>query len=109
MPEKLDPGTQKSLPPPRGPFVCAALSTAIGTALLIIMYHGLKLTLISVLSVVIPMITTATRLIAVSMGWIFVSIGRSKRQPRWVLGTAILIAITMLQLLVATYMTEAKQ
>jgi hypothetical protein len=109
MAEKLDDATGKSQPPPIGPFVCAALSTAIGSALLVTLFAGMKLTLISVLSVVIPMITGATMLIAISMGWIFVSIGRSKRQPRWVLGTAILIAITMLQLLVATYMTESKQ
>jgi hypothetical protein len=62
--------------------------------------------MVYVLSVVLPAMTTATTLIAVSMGWIFVSIGRSKRKPRWVAGTAILIAITMLELLVATYLTE---
>jgi len=94
-------------PPPIGPFVTAALSTLITSALLVVMHFGPKLTMVYVLSVIIPAMTTATMMIAIAMGWIFVSIGRSKRQPRWVMGTGILIAITMLELLVATYMTES--
>jgi hypothetical protein len=108
MPEKLDQLSENVPPRPIGPFVTAALSTGLSSALLIVFYFGFKLTMLSVLSVVIPAMTVATTLVAVSMGWIFVSIGRSKRQPRWVLGTGILIAITMVELLVATYLTESQ-
>jgi hypothetical protein len=93
-------------PRPAGPFVTAALSTVLSSGLIGVMYGGLKLTLKSVAFGVIPVMTVATMLVAVSMGWIFISIGRSKLQPRWVAGTAVLITITMLELLVATYLTE---
>ena len=90
-----------------GPFNCAAISTALSSALLIILFDGLTLTLVTVLSVVIPLMSVATTLVAVSMGWAFVSVGRYKCKPRWVLGMGILIAITMLELLLATYLTES--
>jgi hypothetical protein len=108
MAEQTDPNSEKVLPPPIGPFVTAALSTFISSVLLVVLKVGPRLTMVYVLSVVIPAMTIATTLVAVSMGWIFVSIGRSKRQPRWVLGSGILIAVTMLALLVATYMTEGQ-
>ncbi len=95
--------------PPRqpiGPFVTAVVSLIISLVELGILLGGMKLTLVSVLAVVIPGMTISTTLIAVSMGWIFISIGRSKRQPRWVVGTGVLIAINMLVLLALTYMTE---
>lgn len=107
MVEEVDRHSGKATPPPIGPFVTAALSTFISLALLIVLRVGPKLTMVYVLSVVIPAMTAATTLVAVSMGWIFVSIGRSKRQPRWVMGSGILIAVTMLALLVATYLTES--
>jgi hypothetical protein len=96
------------LPPPIGPFATAALSTALSVALLVVMRAGLKISLMSVLWIIIPTLTVATMLIAVSMAWIFVSIGRNKRQPRWVAGTAVLIAITMIAILIATYVTESQ-
>jgi hypothetical protein len=92
--------------PPLGPFITAALSTLLSTVVWIVFGFFLKLTMVTALAVLIPGMTCATMLIAVSMGWIFVSIGRSKIQPRWVAGTAVLITITMLELLVLTYMTE---
>jgi hypothetical protein len=96
------------LPPPIGPFVTAALSVLLSAGLLIAMYKWLKISLWSVVWIIIPTLTIATMLTAVSMAWIFVSIGRNKRQPRWVAGAAVLIAITMVVILVATYVTESQ-
>jgi hypothetical protein len=93
-------------PPPLGPFITAALSTLLSTAVWIAFGLFVKLTMVTALAFLIPGMTVATMLIAVSMGWIFISLGRSKIQPRWVAGTAVLITITMLELLVLTYLTE---
>jgi len=56
--------------------------------------------------VLIPGMTFAAMAIAISMGWIFVSIGRYKIRPRWNAGTAVFITITMLELLVLTYIAS---
>jgi hypothetical protein len=93
-------------PQPIGPFVCAVTSTVLSSALLILFFIGMKLTMARVLSVVIPLMSVATTLVAVSMGWAFVAMGRYKTKPRWVWAMGILIAVTMLELLVATYLTE---
>ena len=100
---------QKDSAPPMGPFMCAAISTALSSALLVLFFVGFKLTMVRVLSVVIPLMSTATTLVAVAMGWAFVAVGRYKIKPRWVVGMGILIAITMVELLVATYLTELSQ
>jgi hypothetical protein len=92
--------------PSRGPFISAALSTAIATGLFIALKAGWKLTLVTALAVFIPGMTFATLAIAISMGWIFVAIGRYHQQPRWVWGCGILITITMLELLVLTYLAD---
>jgi hypothetical protein len=98
--------TDPKNPPSRGPFICAALSTAFATGLLIALKIGLKLTMFTTLAVLIPGMTFATLAIAVSMGWAFVAMGRYKQQARWMLGTGILITITMLELLVLTYLAD---
>jgi hypothetical protein len=92
--------------PPIGPFVTAVLSTLLATGLLIAMAAGMKLTMLTCFSVLIPGMTFSATAIAVAMGWIFVSIGRHKLQPRWVTGCAVFIAITMLELLVLTYIAS---
>jgi hypothetical protein len=92
--------------PSLGPFITAASSTALATGLLIALKTGWTLTLVSSLAVFIPGMTFATLLIAFSMGWIFVAIGRYRQKPRWVPGTAIMITITMLELLVLTYLAD---
>jgi hypothetical protein len=97
---------QNSPHPSRGPFISAALSTAIASGLLIAIEVGWHLTLVTALAVFIPGMTFATLLIAVSMGWIFVAFGRYHRKPKWVWGCGILITITMLELLVLTYMAD---
>ncbi len=96
--------------PPRrsfGPFISAGLSTAFATGLLIALKAGLKLTIITTLAVLIPGMTFATMAIAISMGWIFVALGRYKTQPRWVWGAAILMLVTMLEMLALTYLADA--
>ena len=77
------------------------------TALLIIVQAGLRLTLVNVLAVLIPGMTLATLMVAIAMGWIFVSIGRLKQWPRYLKATWILIAITMLELLWLTHVADA--
>ena len=97
---------QNQTHPSSGPFITAALSTALASGLLIALKSGWTLTLVSSLAVFIPGMTFATLLIAFSMGWIFVAIGRYKQKPRWMPGTAIMITITMLELLVLTYLAD---
>jgi hypothetical protein len=91
-----------------GPFITAAISTLLATGVLIALRAGMKLTLITGFAVLIPGMTFSTMCIAVAMGWIFVSIGRHKLQPRWVAGTAVLITISMLELLVLTMLANVK-
>jgi len=97
---------EKPTHPSRGPFITAALSTAIATGLLIALKAGWHLTLVTALAFFIPGMTFATLLIAVSMGWIFVAFGRYHQKPKWIWGCCILIAITMLELLVLTFMAN---
>jgi hypothetical protein len=97
---------ENPLRPSRGPFISAALSTALASGLLIAIEAGWHLTLVTSLAVFIPGMTFATLLIAVSMGWIFVAFGRYHQKPKWVWGCAILITITMLELLVLTYLAD---
>ncbi len=89
--------------PPLGPFITAVISTLLAAGILIAIAAGMKITLITAFSVLIPGMTFAAMAIAVSMGWIFVSIGRYKVQPRWVAGTAVFITLTMLELMWLTY------
>jgi hypothetical protein len=87
--------------------VCAALSTFFATGLLIAIKLGLVLNLITTLAVLIPGMVFATMAISISMGWIFIALGRYKSQPRWVYPAAGLMLITMLELLVLTYLADA--
>jgi hypothetical protein len=104
MPDDLPP-----LPPTptSGPFYSAILSMLFATLVLVIVQAGLRLTLVNVLAVLIPGMTLSTMMVAVSMGWIFVSIGRLKQWPRYLKATWIIIAITMLELMWLTYVADA--
>ena len=96
-------------PRPIGPFITAVLSTLLAAGLLIALKVGMTLTLITAFSVLIPGMTFAAMLIAISMGWIFVSIGRYHRQPRWIAGTAVFITLTMIELAWLTYIAGTSQ
>jgi hypothetical protein len=76
------------------------------TVLLGIVQTGMRLTLVNVLAVLIPGMTMSTMMIAVSMGWIFLSIGRLKQWPSHLKWTWIIIAITMLELLWLTVIAD---
>jgi hypothetical protein len=93
--------------PTSGPFYSAIGSTIPATALLVIVQSGMRLTLMNVLAVLIPGMTLSTLLIAVSMAWIFVSIGRLKQWPSHLKGTWIVISVTMLELLWLTMIADA--
>jgi hypothetical protein len=95
--------TDAPMKAPLGPFVTAVISTMIAGGILIALAVGMQLNLISAFCVLIPGMTFAAMAIAISMGWIFVSIGRYKVRPRWNAGTAVFITITMVELLVLTY------
>ena len=69
------------------------------TVLLVVMLTRLTINFMTVLSVVIPAVTVAALLLAVSLGWIFILIGRLKRQPAKLPATVVLMGITMIELL----------
>lgn len=105
MTEKLPP---LPLPTPTsGPFYSAIVSMLFATAILIVVQAGMRLTLVNVMAVLIPGMTLSTMMIAVSMGWVFVSIGRLKQWPRHLKWTWIIIGITMLELLWLTHVADA--
>ena len=89
--------------PSFGPFITAIISTLLAAGVLIALKAGMRLTLNTAFSVLIPGMTLSATFIAISMGWIFVAIGRSKVQPRWIRATAVFITLTMLELMWLTY------
>jgi hypothetical protein len=95
--------------PSFGPFITAVVSTLFAAGLLIALALKMPITMITCFSVVVPAMTFSAMAIAISMGWIFVSIGRHNIQPRWVKGAAAFITITMLELLILTYLVGTAQ
>jgi hypothetical protein len=91
-------------PPSLGPFASAAFGVFICGVLMIAVWSGMPIDNLTVLGIMIPGMFTTTMLLFVSMGWCFLLVGRLNRQPKWLVGTGIAIAIAMLQLLALTYM-----
>jgi predicted lipid-binding transport protein (Tim44 family) len=97
------------IPDPRpraGPFYTAVVSSVIGGAVLAALLLGMPMNMTTVLTIVLPGMTTATTLIAVAMGWIFIMVGRTRQTPKWVGGTAVMIVITMAEMFALTYLTS---
>jgi hypothetical protein len=105
-PDQQMPGPSR---PSLGPFNTAVLSTLISGGVLIALAAGMKISLVTAFSVIIPGMTFSATLIAVSMGWIFISLGRYKVQPRWVAGAAAFITLTMIELMALTYIIGTTQ
>jgi hypothetical protein len=86
-------------PPARGPFFTAVAAAVMSAGLLIALLAISKLTVNAVLMVVVPVAAIADLLVAVSMCWIFILVGRFHRRPAWVAGTIVAIGVTMLMML----------
>jgi hypothetical protein len=82
-----------------GPFGSAVVAAMIPAGLLVVLARGLRIDWMSMMAVVVPGMALAVVLISVSMAWIFILIGRLKRQPRWLGGTMIADGVAMLELL----------
>jgi hypothetical protein len=103
-----DPKTSSAagIRPHAGPFYVSVASTAIPAILLVALACGMPMTMVTVLTIIIPAMIVATVLLSVAMGWIFIMFGRTKQTPRWILGVGIMIAITMLELFAVTYISS---
>jgi hypothetical protein len=82
-----------------GPFASAVLGAMIPASLLIALATGLQIQLPVVLWMIVPGMSLAVLLVAISMGWMFILIGRLKRQPRWIPATMLALGVAMLELL----------
>jgi hypothetical protein len=104
MPTELSNNPYPGGPPSFGPFASAVFGVFICLVLMICVWSGMPIDVRTVLGIMIPAMFTTTMLLFASMGWCFLLVGRFKRQPKWLIGTGIAIAIAMLQLLALTYM-----
>src|SRR5580658_3999628 len=82
-----------------GPIVCAVLAAGIAGAMLIALAAGMAIRWNAVLFVLVPGAFVATALIALAMGWIFMSFGRLHRRPAAMAGTVIAMALGIAELL----------
>jgi hypothetical protein len=82
-----------------GPFGSALVAGFIPAGLLMALAAGFRIDMTSVVSVIMPGMALSVIMISVSMAWIFILIGRLKRQPRWIAGTAVADVVAMLELL----------
>src|ERR1700722_4491340 len=83
----------------RGPVVCAILSAGIGGAMLIALAAGMPIRWSAVLFVLVPGAGAGGGLIALTMGWIFMSFGRLHRRPVGMAGAVVAMAIAIVELL----------
>lgn len=83
----------------RGPVVCAVLAAGIGGGVLIALLAGMPIRWATVLGVLVPGAVLAAGLIAVAMGWIFISIGREHRRPAGMAGAVAAMALAIVELL----------
>ena len=92
-------------PPPRapggnGPFITSLIAAIICTAAFLTgLLLGMKLSLTILFTIIIPAVTLAVLLIASSMGWVFLMVGRSNLQPRRLPAAIVMIFIAMAELL----------
>lgn len=83
----------------RGPLVTAAFAAAIPALQLVAFMIGMQITMTTVLAIVLPAVTVSVILVSVSMGWIFILIGRLHRKPAKLPATIVLLGVAMLALL----------
>ncbi len=99
-------------PPSYGAFVTGLAGAALSALTLAAVPFGFPFsmrTMSPVLYVYIPSMIVSFMLAGTSMGWIFVSFGRTKRYPRWLAATAVLIVLTILELFALTYISSLHQ
>jgi hypothetical protein len=95
--------------PHLGPFYVGVASTAVSAVLLIALACGMPMTMLTVLSIIIPGMVVSTTLLSVSMAWVFILFGRTKRVPRWIPGVGIMVVLTMGELFALTYLSSLAQ
>ena len=88
----------------RGPIVCAVLAAGIGGGMLIAMGAGMQMGWRAVMFVLVPGAFVAAGLIAVAMGWIFMSFGRLHRRPAGMAGAVIAMGVAILELLTLIFL-----
>ena len=88
-----------------GPFATSLIAMLVPAGIFIAFALGLQIDLSIVLWVLVPAMALAMLMVAVSMAWIFILIGRLKRQPRWMPGTVIANGIAMIEMLVIVILT----
>jgi len=86
--------------PSNGPFYTAIAALILPAGQLLAIFLGMPINTTTVLSIIIPDVAFATLLIAMSLGWIFLSYGRLQRAPARVMPTAILLGLTMVELFI---------
>jgi len=92
-------------PPSWGPFVTAAVGTAVAGAMIVVVAKGwLPLTINTVPFVMIPGMIVSFTLAATSMGWMFLLFGRFGRRTRWLWFSSVLIGLIILELFALTYL-----
>ena len=87
-----------------GPIVCAVLAAGIGAAMLIAMGAGMQMGWRAVMFVLVPGAFLAAGLIALAMGWMFMSFGRLHRRPAGMAGAVIAMALAILELLTLIFL-----
>lgn len=88
-----------SLSPSRGPFATALVAAIVSTALLVANLAGMPTTLTTVICVTAPGMGVGALAVALSMGWIFLLVGRQHRPPSRLKWTAGLLIVSMVEML----------
>jgi hypothetical protein len=83
-----------------GPLGAAIVAAIVPAGLLIALAAGLKFDMMMVLTIMVPGMSLAALMVSVSIGWIFILIGRLHRKPLWMGGIVFANLIAMLELLV---------
>ena len=75
-----------------------------GAAMLIALAAGMPIRWNAVMFVLVPGAFAATALIALAMGWIFMSFGRMHRRPAGMAGAVVAMALAILELLTLIFL-----
>jgi hypothetical protein len=102
---QVPPAAETSL----GPFSSAVTSVLICAVLIVFCKLGMPINNVTVLGILVPAMSIACILLFVSLGWIFLLIGRTKIRPKWVAGTGVAIVIAMLEMMTLTYLAGQVQ
>jgi hypothetical protein len=94
----------------RGPLISAVVAAAASCAPLAAVLAGIALTLRMVLILLAPALAISATAVAVSMGWIFLLVGRQHRRPTrlgWTIALLALAILAMLTLILLMLRTQA--